>query len=314
VSETIHWDDVPSRRPDLPGLGGAWSQLSAAAGSVGIGLNRIRLDPGEVSTPAHTHTSDEEIFYVLGGSGLSWLNGETHEVRAGDCLVHAPRGPAHTLRAGDDGLDLLAYGTRTPMGGAHLPNVGAFWLAVPNAWLDVSPGENPFARDQNLEWPAPGERPATSVNLDDVESGYDGRFKGVALAAGAKKAGHTWLSLEADESGAPPHCHSVEEEIFVVLDGEGVLELWDRPTPSAPHPTEPTETHPVRAGSVVARPPSSRISHAFRAGEGGMTFLAYGTRDPNDICWYPRSNKIFFRGVGVIGRLELLEYSDGEPD
>ena len=28
----------------------------------------------------------------------------------------------------------------------------------------------------------------------------------------------------------------------------------------------------------------------------------------------PRSNKVFLRGVGVIARLEQLEYSDGEDD
>jgi hypothetical protein len=41
--------------------------------------------------------------------------------------------------------------------------------------------------------------------------------------------------------------------------------------------------------------------------------LAYGTRDPSDICWYPDSRKIYFRGVGVIGRIEQLDYWDGEP-
>ena len=66
-------------------------------------------------------------------------------------------------------------------------------------------------------------------------------------------------------------------------------------------------------GNVVARPPGTRTSHSFRSGPEGMIYLAYGTREPNDICYYPRSNKIFFRGLGVIGRLELLEYSDGEP-
>lgn len=45
----------------------------------------------------------------------------------------------------------------------------------------------------------------------------------------------------------------------------------------------------------------------------GVTMLVYGTRDTNDICWYPRSNKIFWRGVGVMGRIEQLEYLDGEP-
>ena len=44
-----------------------------------------------------------------------------------------------------------------------------------------------------------------------------------------------------------------------------------------------------------------------------MTFLAYGTRRPNDVCYYPRSNKIFWRGLGLIARLEPLDYDDGEP-
>jgi len=64
---------------------------------------------------------------------------------------------------------------------------------------------------------------------------------------------------------------------------------------------------------VISRPAGTRIAHSLRAGPGGMTYLAYGTREPNDIGWYPRSNKVFFRGLGVIGRLELLAYSDGEP-
>ena len=69
----------------------------------------------------------------------------------------------------------------------------------------------------------------------------------------------------------------------------------------------------VELGHIVARPPGSRIGHAFRAGENGLTMLIYGTRKPNDACYYPRSNKIFWRGLGVIGRIESLDYSDGEP-
>jgi uncharacterized cupin superfamily protein len=44
-----------------------------------------------------------------------------------------------------------------------------------------------------------------------------------------------------------------------------------------------------------------------------MTVLMYGTRDPNDICFYPRSGKVSLRGVGVIARLQQLDYWDGEP-
>ena len=41
--------------------------------------------------------------------------------------------------------------------------------------------------------------------------------------------------------------------------------------------------------------------------------LVYGTRRPNDMCFYPRSNKIAWRGLGVMGRVEHLGYFDGEP-
>ncbi len=68
----------------------------------------------------------------------------------------------------------------------------------------------------------------------------------------------------------------------------------------------------VGPGHVVSRPPATRVPHVFRAGQGGLTYLAFGTREPADICYYPRSNKINFGGVGVIARLERLDYWDGE--
>jgi len=40
--------------------------------------------------------------------------------------------------------------------------------------------------------------------------------------------------------------------------------------------------------------------------------LIYGTRRPNDMCWYPRSKKISWRGLGVIGRIEALEYAEAQ--
>ena len=116
-----HWDDLEPRRPPRRGLGGSWTNLGRAAGSVNAGVHRIQLDEGEVSTPAHVHGADEEIFFVLGGSGLSWQDGETHEIRAGDCLVHEAQGKAHTVRGGPGGLDVLAFGERIGVGGAYLP-------------------------------------------------------------------------------------------------------------------------------------------------------------------------------------------------
>jgi uncharacterized cupin superfamily protein len=210
-----------------------------------------------------------------------------------------------------EGLDVLAYGPRTRIGGGYLPRVGVYWLWP--TWTEAGKGLHPYDRDQELEWPEPSPRPASMVNVDDVEGEFAGRSRRLGAACGAKQSGLNLVTLAAGEEGAPPHCHSAEEELFVVLDGEGTLELWGPPDPGRPNPTGPRETHVVRRGHVVARPPGTRVSHCLRTGETPMTYLAYGTREPNDICWYPRSNKVFLRGLGVIGRLDLLEYSDGEP-
>jgi uncharacterized cupin superfamily protein len=107
------------------------------------------------------------------------------------------------------------------------------------------------------------------------------------------------VRIDPGKLGAPPHCHSAEEEIFVVLEGDGTLVLGE-------------EEHPVRAGTVVSRSAGSAIAHTFRAGPGGLVQLAYGNRAPNDILYYPRSGKIFLRGVGVVGRLEPLAFWEGE--
>ena len=104
----------------------------------------------------------------------------------------------------------------------------------------------------------------------------------------------------------PPHVHAAEEE-FVVL-GEGVLELDECGASASSVP----ETVAVRTGTVVVRPAGTALAHAFRAGAGGLTLLAYGERRSDEMTFYPRSRKLSFRGLGVIGRMELCDYWDGE--
>ena len=68
----------------------------------------------------------------------------------------------------------------------------------------------------------------------------------------------------------------------------------------------------MREGGRLLAEAGTGVAHAFRAGQSGMTLTAWGTREPNDICWYPRSQKIYWRGVDVVGRIEQLDYWDGE--
>jgi len=295
-----HWDDVEKRRNERGQMAGTWSNLGSAAGSYRCGVTRIELAPGEMPTPAHVHGEAEETFYVLGGSGLTWMDEQAYEIRAGDCIVYKNFNEAHTIRGGDEGLDVLAFGAREYFTSSELPRGGSMWSIT--GWIEVHDG-HPWDREPELVWPEPeAERPATIVNVADVEPDVVGgrRRRYLGAAAGSRWTGLTHIESDAGTLSGPPHVHSAEEELFVVLDGDGTLELW------------PDDRQPVRVGSVVARPPGSGVAHAFRAGEGGLTLLAWGTREPNDICWYPRSKKMFWRGVGVIGRIEELDYWEGE--
>jgi len=302
-----HWDDVKKVRRERGQMAATWSNLGTSAGSYRCGVHRIELAPGEMPTPAHVHGESEEIFYVLAGDGLTWMDEKAYEIRAGDCIVYKNTHEAHTILGGDDGLDVLAFGAREYLPSGELPRGGSLWSVT--GYIKIEDG-HPWDREPYLDWPDPEpERPPNVVATHDVEPDVRGgrRRRYLAAAAGSRWTGLTHIELDPGSLSGPPHCHSAEEELFVVLDGEGTLEL----IPSRDRGDEP-EQHPVRPGSVVARPPGTGVAHAFRAGDSGVTLIAWGTREPNDICWYPRSKKIYWRGVGVVGRIETLDYWEGE--
>lgn len=309
-----HWDDVQSHRNAKGEMDASWQRLGDAAGTRGVGVNRVRVAPGKLPTPPHSHGASEEAFFVLAGSGLAWQDGQVHEVRPLDCVIHRADEHEHTFVAGPGGLEYIVFGTRHATEIGWLPRSRAIRIGWP--WVEGR-DDDPWeieARAEPLAYADPAPRPANIVNVDEVELEQHGQETTAPLATRERsvQAGLHWVQLAPGGRGSPPHCHSEEEEVFVVLEGEATLELW--PSPVRETRGASREEIPLRPGHVVARPPGSGIAHAFCAGPEGVTMLAYGTRRPNDMCWYPRSSKIFWRGLGVIGRIESLDYGDGEPD
>jgi uncharacterized cupin superfamily protein len=301
-----HWDEVEAVAIEGTQLRGTRWRLGAAAGADRAGLSRYRLAAGERAMPAHVHADEEEILYVLAGDGLSWQDGRTYAVRAGDCVLHRADAEVHTIVGAGEGLDVLAFGCGSPTGLTWLPRARSWWNGP--HWLPHD-GPNPFAAEEAagpLELPEPeAQRPPTIVNVEDVpprearRGDVAGERRVLGEAIGSRLSGLRRLVVAPGALSYPPHCHSSEEELFVVLDGSGSLLLGD-------------EEHPVRPGSVVARPPGTGVAHAFRAGDQPLTLLAYGTRDSNDICFYPRSGKVSLRGVKAIFRVQRVDYWDGE--
>jgi uncharacterized cupin superfamily protein len=313
-----HWDDVEGTHREVGHIAASWQPLTGE-NSVAAGVQRISIDPGRWATPLHLEGSDEEIFYVLSGSGVSVQREggaeRAYAVGPGDCLVHRALEHAHTIGADDEGLVVLAFGERHLAGNTLLPRAGVSWLG-PTWVLEGAPEDHPWRREATVgppTWTELSQRPPCIVNVADAAPS---ERVGATVCRVARRLGdeagslHTGLGHYVVPPGKlmnPPHSHSAEEEIFVVLEGSGSLILYPSPRAGGE-----IEEHPVRAGSSVARPAGTQRAHAFRAGADGMTLLAFSTRDPNDITYYPRSGKINLRGVGLIGRLEQVDYWEGE--
>jgi uncharacterized cupin superfamily protein len=303
----VNWDDVTPGPREKGHIKGELRMISDAAGSVGIGAKHWRVPPGKWSTPVHVHGSEEEIFYVLSGAGLLWADGKTYRIGPRDCMSLLPGYETHSLHAGPEGLEYLVFGERKSVEAALLPRAGVFWLGA--KWVDAGDERHPWDREVAAgepEIPEPEEkRESWIVNFDDVEQvERDGatvsrQVRDLGRAAGSSAIGLKYYFARPGKLSVAPHCHSAEEELFVVLDGDGVCLLGD-------------DELPVRRGSVVARPPATGVAHSFRGGDNGLGLLAFGTRVPHDYAYYPRSNKLYFRGVGLVTRVERLDYWEGE--
>jgi uncharacterized cupin superfamily protein len=287
-------EDAPSAEFAIGHINGTWRDLGRATGTRTVGVRRIDIAPDHFSTPAHEHGADEEIFFVLAGDGLLWQDGKTYAIGAHDCIAHRAKRGVHTLRAGEHGLDVLVFGQRLDAGLTALPRAGVAW-AFPR-WVALPGGDSPFAREAAAGAPECGEpesaRSANVVALTDVEAILDGRCRRVGMAAGATATGLNHVVLAPGAQGAPAHCHSLEEEVFVVLDGSGVLELYPRGATVAAE-------HVLRRGDVFSRPAGTGVAHALRAGDEGISYLAYGTREAGDMCFYPQSGRVSLRGLGI---------------
>ena len=281
-----HWDEVEGRLLETGPMRLTRVDLGDAIESDRVGVGLLKIQPGGRSSPVHCELTEEEIFYVLRGSGLLWQDEQTHEVGPDDCIVHVAEEQSHTLVGGPGGLDVLAFGQRVWATATLLPRAGVVRMA---ATIDVSTGPHPWEREAaagELELPEPSPRPANVVALEEAETVLDGAVRLLGKSGGSVRTGLGHNTLAPGARVAPPHCHSAEEEIFVILDGSGTLHLGD-------------EQHPVRAGHAISRRPGTGVPHSFVAGDEGMTFLSYGTREPNDIAYYPETGEVRLRGVGV---------------
>ncbi len=143
---------------------------------------------------------------------------------------------------------------------------------------------------------------------------YDTRCGGVigprVAGTAARDLGAGYDILAPGRISCPYHSHHAEEEMFVILEGEGTLRVAG-------------EMIPIRAGDVIDIPPGPGYPHQIiNTSNAPLRYLSISTQKSPEVCEYPDSGKygVYTRKQGGIvngrriHRAESdLDYWDGEP-
>jgi uncharacterized cupin superfamily protein len=110
------------------------------------------------------------------------------------------------------------------------------------------------------------------------------------------------VRLRTGQATCPFHYHLREDEVFIVLEGMGVLRYGDGLSEIVP-------------GDCISCPAGTRIAHQIaNPYEEDLIYLAIGPHEPHEVCVYPDSDKVSVRGVKMRGTLSPKEYFDDEPN
>ena len=124
------------------------------------------------------------------------------------------------------------------------------------------------------------------VNLDEVEfndveeSGfYTSKRAEFSAGIGARKLGYNLTELPPGKAQCPFHSHRAEEEMFLILEGEGELRFGD-------------QRYEIRKHDVIACPVGGpEVAHQIiNTGSTTMRYLALSSRADLEVCEYPDSN------------------------
>jgi uncharacterized cupin superfamily protein len=116
--------------------------ISARIGARMLGYNLTAVPPGKRAFPLHNHHANEEMFFILQGSGELRVGDERWPVRQGDFIASPPGGPevAHQIiNTGNDELRYLAVSTMVSPETVEYPDSGKVALLSRQTAPDGSP-------------------------------------------------------------------------------------------------------------------------------------------------------------------------------
>jgi uncharacterized cupin superfamily protein len=148
------------------------------------------------------------------------------------------------------------------------------------------------------------------INLDEIEperfsdvgGKYGATFYEAGLPIGARKLGYGFATLAPGERLCPMHSHLLEEEMFLVWDGTPTIRTL-------------RGDFECRRGDVIAFPTGDIGTHQLvNASNAPCTVFLLGNAEPNEVAYYPDSDKVLVRGRGrlIVRAAPRLDYYDGE--
>ncbi len=149
------------------------------------------------------------------------------------------------------------------------------------------------------------------VEFDDVEENgiYTSSRATISDHIGARNLGYNLTVLPAGKAQCPFHCHHGEEEMFLILEGEGELRFGEK-------------RFPIRRHDVIACPPGGpEVAHKIvNTATVPMRYLSLSTLIEVEACEYPDSDKLVVvtgklghRGLRKVFRAEnTVDYYDRE--
>ncbi|MDK1384990.1 cupin domain-containing protein [Sinorhizobium sp. 8-89] len=161
------------------------------------------------------------------------------------------------------------------------------------------------------------QKPIVNIKKLELEHWQQGSFfesSDVSFGAllGLMDLGVGYGEVPPGKSGCPFHNHHVEEELFVILEGEGTYRFGN-------------ERYKVGPGDVLGAPAGGpeTAHHLINTGTTPLKYLSISTMAATEICEYPDSGKFLaktrrpgspkasFRFIGR--RASATDYWDGEP-
>jgi uncharacterized cupin superfamily protein len=149
------------------------------------------------------------------------------------------------------------------------------------------------------------------VQFDDIEENgyYTSRRALFSASIGARRLGYNLTELPPGKAQCPFHSHREEEEMFLILEGEGELRFGE-------------QRFKLRRHDVIACPTGgAEVAHQIiNTGKATMRYLSLASVSATEVCEYPDSGKIGVfastspnSGVRKMFRAEAaVEYYDRE--